>query len=172
VVDDKLIEAFDTIRSGVYIVTSAYRRKPAGCTVVWLSRVSFDPPLLAVCLAPDGHTFQTIAKGKRFCANILGDSGLLLARAFGFATGSTQNKFEDVPYTKSASGSPRLDAAVAYIDCQLQSMTPVGDHVILIGEIIDAARTSEEQPMIYDPHTFYVKDSLRVESLGQQASES
>ncbi|MBN2083243.1 flavin reductase [bacterium] len=170
-VDDKLIEAFDTIRSGVYIVTSAYRRKPAGCTVVWLSRVSFDPPLLAVHLAPGGHTFETITKGKRFCVNILGDSGLLLARAFGFASGSTQNKFEDIPYTSSASGSPLLESAIGYIDCKLQSMTPVGDHVMVIGEIIDAARTSEEQPMIYDPHTFYVKGGLRVESLGQQAGE-
>ncbi len=42
-VDEQLVSVFDTMRSGVYIVTSAYRRKPAGCTAVWVCRASFKP---------------------------------------------------------------------------------------------------------------------------------
>jgi len=172
VVEDQLLQAFDSIRSGVYIVTSAYRRKPAGCTVVWLSRVSFSPPLLAVDLAPDGHTFETIKLGKRFCVNVLGESSLKLARRFGFASGYNENKFEDVAYHKSTTGSPILEAAVSYIDCRLESITQVGDHFMLIGEIADAARVSEEEPMIYDPNTIYLGTMQRVESLEKQAEQS
>ena len=167
---DKLLEAFDSIRSGVYIVTSAYRRKPAGCTVVWLSRVSFSPPLLAVHLAPDGHTFDTIREGKRFCVNVLGESSLQLARRFGFASGHHENKFEGVGFSKSDNGSPILDVAVSYIDCQLESITQVGDHFMLIGKIIAAERVSEEEPMVYDPNTIYLGTMQRIETLEKQAT--
>lgn len=172
VAEKQLIEAFDAVRSGVYIVTSAYRRKPAGCTVVWLSRISFAPPLLAVHLTPDSHTFETVQQGKRFCANILGESSLALARKFGFSSGHHTDKFEDVSYHKSAGGSPILDVAVAYIDCEVVETTKVGDHYMVTGQIIAAQRLSQETPMIYDPATFYLDAMKRVESLEQQAEQS
>jgi flavin reductase (DIM6/NTAB) family NADH-FMN oxidoreductase RutF len=171
VAEKQLIEAFDSIRSGVYIITSAYRRKPAGCTVVWLSRVSFTPPLLGVHLTPDSHTFETILQGKRFCVNIMGESSLALARRFGFSSGHRQDKFENVRYRKSTGGSPILEVSVAYIDCELVNSIPVGDHHMVTGQIIDAKRTSEEAPMIYDPSTFYLGTLQRVETLERQAEQ-
>ncbi len=169
--EKQLIEAFDTIRSGVYIVTSAYRRKPAGCTAVWLSRISFTPPLLGVHLTPDSHTYETIQRGKRFCANVLGESSLALARRFGFSSGHHSDKFEDVSYHKSPGGSPILDVAVAYIDCEVVETMAVGDHCLVIGQIIAAQRVSEEAPMIYDPATFYLDAMKRVESLEHHAEQ-
>lgn len=171
-VQDRVLEAFDSIRSGVYIVTSAFRRKPAGCTVVWLSRVSFAPPLLAVHLAPGGHTFDTIKESKRFCANVLGESSLQLARRFGFASGHHENKFEGVGYHKSENGSPILDVAVSYLDCQLETITQVGDHFMVIGRIVAAERISEEAPMVYDPNSVYLGTMKRVESLEEQAEQA
>jgi flavin reductase (DIM6/NTAB) family NADH-FMN oxidoreductase RutF len=171
VAEKQLIEAFDTIRSGVYIITSAYRRKPAGCTVVWLSRISFTPPLLGVHLTPDSHTYETIQQGKRFCVNILGESSLALARRFGFSSGYNQDKFEGVSHHKSAGGSPILDVAVSYIDCELADTIPVGDHDMVTGHIIGAERISEEAPMIYEPGTFYLGAMRRVESLEHQAEQ-
>ena len=168
----ELIEAFDAIRSGVYIVTSAYRRKPAGCTVVWLSRISFTPPLLAVHLTSDSHTYETIQQGRRFCANVLGESSLALARRFGFSSGHHADKFEGVSYHKSPGGSPILDVAVAYVDCEVVETMRVGDHHMVTGQIIAAQRISQEAPMIYDPSTFYLDAMKRVESLEQQAEQS
>jgi 3-hydroxy-9,10-secoandrosta-1,3,5(10)-triene-9,17-dione monooxygenase reductase component len=170
--ENQLIEAFDAIRSGVYIVTSAYRRKPAGCTVVWLSRVSFKPPLLAVHLTADSHTYETIRRGKRFCVNVLGESCLALARRFGFSSGHHTDKFEDVSYHKSPGGSPILDVAVAYIDCEVVETSTVGDHCMVIGKITAAQRIGEEAPMIYDPATFYLDAMSRIESLEHGAEQS
>lgn len=171
-VDEQLIRAFDTMRCGVYIVTSAYRRKPAGCTVVWVSRASFTPPLICVHLAPNGHTLETISRGKRFCVNILGESGSELAREFGFTSGHGGSKFEDVLHRMSAGGSPILEAAVAYVDCKLLSIELIGDHYMLVGEVIDAAVQTSEEPLVYDPDTFYTTPAERVESLERLAEQS
>lgn len=159
-------EAFDSLRSGVYVVTSAYRRKPAGCTAVWLCRASFDPPLLAVNLAPTRHTMQTIEKSRRLCVNVLGETGLALAKHFGFTSGADTDKFHAVAYRIGASGAPILAAAIGYLDCKVLSTTPAGDHVCVLAEVIDAAVTRNERPLVYDPKLFYVATAPRLHEHG------
>jgi flavin reductase (DIM6/NTAB) family NADH-FMN oxidoreductase RutF len=147
--------ALERLRSGVYIVTSMYRNELGGCTCVWVTRASFEPPLIAVCLAPIRHTLHIIEQGKRFCINIVGESGLSVARHFGSISGTTKKKFIEVASHRGKSGSPILDLAAAYLDCHLVSITPAGDHRLVLGEIIDAAVQSTELPLIYDQMAFF-----------------
>jgi len=160
--------AFDTMHSNVYIVTSSYRRKPAGCTAVWINRASFDPPLVSVHMQPKCHTMDTIRKGKRLCINVLDNQSLLLARRFGFSSGWETDKFADVPYKNSLNGSPVLEAAVSYIDCKLKKEIPVGDHILVIAEVMDAAVVREDSPLLYDPNTFYPSLKKRVEKVDDE----
>jgi len=146
---------FDKMRSGVYVVTSAYRRKPAGCTAVWISRASFEPPLLAINLAPGRHTMRTIEKSRRLCVNVLGESGLQLAKHFGFTSGLNTDKFQSVAYHIGASGSPILAVAIGYFDCRVVSVMPAGDHTLVLAEVIDAAVVRSEKPLVYDSQMFY-----------------
>jgi flavin reductase (DIM6/NTAB) family NADH-FMN oxidoreductase RutF len=162
--------AVQLMSSGVYIVTSAYRNMPAGCTCVWVTRVSFSPPLIAVNLEPAHHTLATIESGKRFCVNVLGDDALALARRFGFTSGHHEKKFTGVPYRKGASGSPVLEVAVAYLDCKLHSIVPAGDHRIVLGELIDAAVLSDKRPLIYDSDLFYKSMGGQTEGQAEHSS--
>ena len=153
--NEQIMGALDTLRSGVYIVTSSYRKKPAGCTCVWICRVSFEPPLIGVSLARGRNTLETIEAGRRFCINVMGDSGLRLAKRFGFPGEPGSDRFQGVDMTRGKSGSPVLENAVSYIDCQLHGVIPIGDHRLVLGKIIDAAVKSPERPMLYDPAAFY-----------------
>ena len=164
--DEQLLKTFDTMRSGLYIVTSAYRRKPAGCTCTWVTRASFQPPMIAVYLQPNRHTLSVVEQGKRFCVNILGESGLQLARRFGYVSGMDEDKFGDVSYTNSPGGSPLLDIAVGYIDCKLTQVVAVGDHQLAVGQVVAAALASNEPPLVYNPETFYSTGGFREESAG------
>ena len=163
--EKQFLEVFDHIRTGVHIVTSAYRNQPAGCTCVWLTRASFDPPLIAVLMAPNQHTYRTIVSGKRLCVNIMGVSSLDLTRSFGFTSGFNKKKFADVPYRKSSNGSPILEAAVAYLDCRVTKVLPAGDHHIVLAEVLNAQMQSDEPPLVYDPSTFYTMEGQRVEAV-------
>lgn len=156
---EQFAQSLEKMRSGLYIVTSSYRGTLAGCTCVWVTRASFAPPLLSVCLAPTRHTLGIIEQGKRFCVNVLGSEDAELARKFGFTTGAKDKKFTDIEYHRSANGSPILDAALSYLDCKLVSIAPVGDHRLVIGELVEAAVQHEGVPLIYDPETFYADES-------------
>jgi flavin reductase (DIM6/NTAB) family NADH-FMN oxidoreductase RutF len=147
--------AQETMRSGLYIVTSAHRRAMAGCTCVWVSRAAFSPALMSVCLAPTRHTFEVLKAGGRFCINVLGEADMDLARTFGFNTGYEVDKFADVAWHKGRSGSPVLDTAVSFLDCKLESIVEAGDHRIVIGEVIDAGVQTTERPAVYIAESFY-----------------
>lgn len=168
--DDKerFSQPLEQMRSGIYIVTSSYKNQPAGCTCVWVSRVSFNPPLLAVNLDPARHTLATIKQGKRFCINIMGESGLELSRHFGFTSGHDVKKFAKVDYRRSECGSPILAEAVSYLDCKLSQVVSVGDHLMVLGELIDAAVQQDETPLVYDPTSYYLDSAqgLSAENLG------
>jgi flavin reductase (DIM6/NTAB) family NADH-FMN oxidoreductase RutF len=158
---EQILSALDTLRSGVYVVTTSFRRRPAGCTCVWISRVSFDPPLIGVSLRSTRHTLEVIEAGKRFCVNVLGESGLGLARRFGFTPETVADRFAGVEFTRSKGGSPVLASAVSFIDCQLYGVIPVGDHRLVLGRIIDGAVKAPERPMLYDPQSFYSAEQQR-----------
>jgi flavin reductase (DIM6/NTAB) family NADH-FMN oxidoreductase RutF len=163
----KFLDEFDTMRSGVYIVTSKYRNQPAGCTCVWVTRASFNPPLIAVNMSPVRHTFQTIEQSRRLCVNVMGESGLELARFFGFHSGHLEKKFQNVEHHNGESGAPILAQAVSYLDCKLHSVVPVGDHRLVIAEVIAAAIQHPEAPLIYNPNQFYAQQMDRVEATQQ-----
>ncbi len=158
-----MTKVFDTMRSGLAIVTTAYRRKPAGCTCTWISRVSFEPPLVAVFLAPKRSTLETIRKGKRFAINILAEDSLELARRFGFSSAEGQDRFADLNYVTGESGAPILRDALSYLDCRLESITALGDHEMVLGRVQDAAIQRPDTPAVYDPGTFFVSNEAIAE---------
>jgi flavin reductase (DIM6/NTAB) family NADH-FMN oxidoreductase RutF len=168
----KFLDEFDTMRSGVYIVTSMYRNQLAGCTCVWVTRASFNPPLIAVNMSPVRHTFQIIEQGRRFCVNVMGASGLEQARFFGFHSGHMEKKFQSADFRPSENGSPILTQAVSYLDCQLHSIVPAGDHRLVIGEVLSAAIQRPETPLTYDPNQFYQQQADRAESSQSQPGSS
>jgi flavin reductase (DIM6/NTAB) family NADH-FMN oxidoreductase RutF len=153
--EEKLNAVYDTMRSGLFIVTSAYRKRLAGCTCLWATRVSFDPPLMAVYLTPGRFTCETIQKSKRFAVHALGEDGLPLARRFGLTSSRDADKFEGQPWHAGHNGVPLLDEAISIVECRLAAVEQQGDHQLLLGEVVDAAIQREGAQLIYDPQAFY-----------------
>jgi flavin reductase (DIM6/NTAB) family NADH-FMN oxidoreductase RutF len=154
-VKDKLAQALDTLRSGLYVVTSVKDGEAAGCTVVWVSRVSFSPPLLAVTLSPARHTCQAIEASRVFCINVLSENQQDLARRFGFNTGPESRKFENLAFHEGEGGVPVLDSVAAHFVCKVSQIYSVGDHKLIIGEVAEASLDSAERPAVYSAESFY-----------------
>jgi flavin reductase (DIM6/NTAB) family NADH-FMN oxidoreductase RutF len=152
--------AVESVRSGLYIVTTMIGAEAAGCTTVWVSRVSFAPPLFGVVLSPQRFTYRAIEQSKRFCINVLGEDGLSLARQFGFHNGPPGSKFKDVEWTKSPLGNPLLSQAVSWFDCELREVVGIGDHKLLTGEVVAAGVQRDVKAAIYAAESFF--DSEKV----------
>jgi flavin reductase (DIM6/NTAB) family NADH-FMN oxidoreductase RutF len=155
------------MRSGLFIVTSAYRKRTAGCTCLWTTRVSFEPGLIAVFLSPSRFTCQTIQKSKRFVLHTLADDSLDLARRFGLTSSRDTDKFASTPHSLNRTGIPVLEQAMSWLECRLAGVEPQGDHHLLLGEVVGGAVQRDTPQMIYNPQTFYsAGEPHREEMLG------
>jgi len=150
----KLISAY--IPQGVFVVTSKMNDKINGMTAAWVSQVSFRPRLLAVAIAPQRYTYEFIKSSGLFCINTLSKDQIDLAKHFGFKSGRSVNKFENVAFTYSLNGCPVLKDAVAYFECHVVGECQAGDHMIVIGEVTDyEVLRKDAEPLIFKWDDFF-----------------
>lgn len=133
--------------TGVAVVTARARDgRPRGLTANAITSVSLDPPLVLVCVDLGADTRGAIEESAAFVVNVLDAGSESLARRF--ADEGRTDKFGDMAYRSEASGAPVLDAALAWIDCALETTHEGGDHVIYVGRVL-AGGARNGEPLLF-----------------------
>ncbi len=148
---------------GLYIVGSIEENGLVnGMMADWVMQVSFEPRLLAVSFEPNSHTLQNVRERAFFTVNLLAqdDGSMELARRFaqpysgekvagrkGEERTKVHYKLEGLSYTKTRNGCPVLDDAMAWLECRLSGEHAIGDHVLVIGEVLDGEVIREAEPL-------------------------
>lgn len=126
-------KVFGTLPTGVTAITGLTAdRKPMGFVVGTFMSLSLDPPLVTFCVDKSSSTWPTLRSLGRFTANILSTDQLDVCRAL---SRKGDEKFQGVSYGESALGTPRIDGATAWIDCEVLSEVVAGDHFMIVGAI-------------------------------------
>ncbi|WP_262286339.1 flavin reductase [Micromonospora sp. MA102] len=136
--------------TGVVAVTAMGEDgEPIGMVVGSFSSVSMDPPLVSFMPSRNSASFEVLRASRHFCVNVLGDHQEQVCRAFA-VKGSTQ-KFVGLRWRPASSGAPILESAVAWIDCDQQSVIEAGDHYIVLGAVRDLATngSAPELPLLF-----------------------
>ena len=118
-----------------------------GLTISWMSQVSFNPPMLMVAVDKLHYSVDLLRSTKNFCVNLLGADQAALAGRFAKQATTGDDKLTDVPQRPSESGAAILTDSVAYFDCEVTSLVEAGDHLVVIGQIEDAAVLSDRAPL-------------------------
>jgi flavin reductase (DIM6/NTAB) family NADH-FMN oxidoreductase RutF len=128
---------FRRLSYGVYVVGTAADDRRDGFTAAWVMQVSFDPLLLAVGINPDNASYELLHAGGGFTVNVLKQGQLDLARRFGTRSGRSEDKLQGVRWRPGRTGSPVLEEALAYFDCELLGRHRAGDHELVLGRVVD-----------------------------------
>ena len=132
--------------TGVSIVTGLdTARSPVGMAVGSFTSLSLDPPLVAFMPARSSSTWPLLRDSGSFCINVLAADQEQQCRAFA----APGDRFAGLGWHPAGSGSPILDGAVAYLDCRLEAEHPGGDHVIVVGRVIDLGEQSSTLPLLF-----------------------
>lgn len=126
--------AFGSYPTGVTVVTA--RRAdgtPIGFTANSFSSVSLDPPLLLVCPGKFLSNYTAFADCTRFAVNVLAQGQDDIAEIFARYKG---DRFAQVDHRIDAHGLPLIENAAAQFSCQTHQSIPMGDHSILIGQVL------------------------------------
>lgn len=143
-----------SLPAGITIVTALDGGEPRGLTAQTFAGISLDPPLVLVSLERGGRTLDAVRRSGAFVVNILAADGEVLARRF--ATKSA-DKFAGVAWDPAlaAGGAPILrDQTLAYAACCVERIIETGDHMIVVGRLLDGAVRSAHTPLLYWRRTY------------------
>ncbi|MDO5720029.1 MAG: flavin reductase family protein [Actinomycetaceae bacterium] len=138
----KLRAAFGHFPSGVTVVSYSHQGRAYGVTVSSFTPISLEPPLILVSLMRSGRAADLLPHVP-FAVNVLASDQFDVA--FQFA-GLSSSPIE-VEWDMSSS-APRLTYAHAYFTCRPWRTYDGGDHVLVLGEVLDYRSTPDTHPLI------------------------
>jgi len=139
---------FQRLTQGVYVVGVAHGGTRNAFTAACVMQVSYDPLLLALSINPNHSSYRLLKEGGSFSVNVLKKGQLDLAEYYGRSAQADKMALTD--WTIDRTGLPLLHAALAWFECQVVSEHPAGDHVMVLGRVVNGKLIdSEAEPMLY-----------------------
>jgi len=135
------------ITYGLYVIGTKVGDDVNAFTGNWVTQASFTPPLVAIGVKKDTTSFEGIRDSKVFSVNVLESGQKDLAFAFFKPVSRVGNKFGEVEFYTSTTGSPILRDALSWFECQVTDVMDRGDHALILGEVVDAGVHREGQPL-------------------------
>jgi len=140
-------EALGRIPQSIYILTSHYEDQTRGMLVSWVQQVSFDPPMVMVAVSKGRSIVPLLHDSHSFALCQIAEHEKLMLRKF--ADPDEEAPFEGLGTHRGVTGSPILDRALAYLDCQMIRHLDIdGDHDIYVGLVRDGARLREDDIVV------------------------
>ena len=139
--------------TGITVMTSVSEDgEPHGMTANAVTSVSLTPPLVLVCVDRTAIMSDVVTRSQRFALTILTADQEGWSRWFADPDRpSGPGQFAGVATTTMATGSPLLVGGLAWLDCRVWASYDGGDHVIVVGEVIDLEASDDPSavPLLY-----------------------
>lgn len=130
----ELRSAFSSYMTGVTVVTAKNHDGTfVGFTANSFTSVSLDPPLLLVCPGKHLSSFSVFETCDTFTVNVLSESQESVSNEFAKSSG---DRFGNVAWHLDTNGCPVIDDCSATFSCRVHSRELMGDHLVLIGEVV------------------------------------
>ena len=121
-------------------------------TLGWTMIVSGQPAMMAIAVASRHYSIETIRHSKCFCLAFPSSEMDDAALFFGSKSGRDIDKFAEFDCKHEpakAIDSVLLSDAVANFECQLESETEAGDHIIFVGKVVASHTNTEPKKRLY-----------------------
>ena len=133
--------------TGVTIITAIDDGEPVGVAANSFTSVSLDPPLVLFCVART----STHLAAHRAGAQVRGQHP---RRAPGGAVAGCSrtkgaDRFGQADWHAGVGGSPVLHETLAYLDCEFWAEYDGGDHIIVVGRVLDLGVQHDAGPLVF-----------------------
>lgn len=132
---------------GLYVIGVRDAKTVHAFTGTWFSQASFKPPLVMMGVSGDGRSAQMIKESRIFSVNILGRGQTDIAQNFFKCPEPRDGKFGSISYEPGTNGCPLLKEAPAHLECRVVEIVEKGDHLVVIGEVVEAGVREEKPPL-------------------------
>lgn len=143
-----LRDAMGQFATGVTVITAMTDAGPVGMTANSFASVSLDPALVLWSIDKNSNRYDVFSVAERYVINVLSQEQAALAMTFA----KDGQAFTD-DNSEIVDGVPQLRGALASFDCALHERHEGGDHVILVGRVLNLTLGSGA-PLVFHQGTF------------------
>ena len=145
----QMFAALGRVPSGLFILTARHGEQETGVLTSWVQQCSFDPPQVTVALKQGRDIGAWLIDGATFVLNVLDESQTDMVGHFGRGFALDEPAFTDLDMERSPLGHPVLSESHAYLECQVVTRHPAGDHDLLISRVVHGRRLNDGEPMVH-----------------------
>ncbi len=143
----KFRNALGQFATGVCVITAKTTDGTAfGITVNSFASVSLEPPLVLWSLRNDSECYVDFESAKYYTINILEAGQTALSNQY---SKKNQHLLQGDQYRIGKSGAPVLRGVLTSFECESWQRYDGGDHVILVGRVIEMDVSPGDQPLIF-----------------------
>lgn len=131
---DRTAQALGRIIGSLCVVTVRQGDRHRGLLTASVSQASFSPPGLMMALSAKDPVFGNLQTDQTFVLNLLKE-GRTIRRHFSYQQATPLDT--DLLATRVAqNGSLIITDALAYLECQVQTIVPTGDHQLIYAQVL------------------------------------
>lgn len=156
----------------VVLVTTTWRGKQNVMPLAWHSPLSSDPPLVGIAIEQSRHTAEMISHAEEFALNVPMRPLLHHVQYLGAMTGEEIDKLDATQmetFAPTHISAPLLHGCAAWVECEVQEVLPLGDHVLFVGLVV----ATRVDPASFDDRWLFGDEETRpLHFLGGNAYSS
>jgi flavin reductase (DIM6/NTAB) family NADH-FMN oxidoreductase RutF len=145
----QLAAALGRIPSGLFILTARQGDAQTGMLASWTQQCAFDPPHVTVAIKRGRDILTWLDTRAVFTLNILDDTQTDMIGHFGRGFALGEPAFAGLEVHPADQGGPILSEALGYLDCRVTARHLVGDHDLLIAQVVGGRMLNEGHPMVH-----------------------
>lgn len=122
------------VPTSVVVVAGLVGDRPRGLSIGTFVPVSLEPPLVGFFVARSSTSWPEISAAGSFSVSVLGADQIGVSARL---AASGPEKFDGVSWVPAPSGHPVIAGSVAWVDCVVDEERRAGDHVAVLGRVLD-----------------------------------
>jgi flavin reductase (DIM6/NTAB) family NADH-FMN oxidoreductase RutF len=142
-------DALKMFTYGMFVLTSKSGEDISASTVTWVTQTSFTPPLIGVSLKVGSGPYEVVKETGKFVLHVVPGDGKLLASKFFRRAEIEDDTLNGIHFSiDERTDLPVLEEFPAYLICEVREIAEIGDHHMVIAEIIDANLREKTEPIL------------------------
>ncbi|MGM0858333.1 MAG: flavin reductase [Pseudomonadota bacterium] len=148
--------ALGKFATGVTVVTTRKDDgEQVGVTANSFNTVSMDPPLILWSIDKGAYSLSTYRDAEHFVVNVLGYDQIDVSNRF---ASRGEDKFAGIPTVEGVGGVAKVKDAAAHFECKTWNVYEGGDHLIIVGEVLQYSCRNEGNALVFHNGSYAVPE--------------
>lgn len=140
--------------SGVTVAAATHGGRVHAIAATAFCSLSLDPPLVLLAVSHSGQLVEIARQAGHVGISILGAEQRAISE-WAATTGRVPDASLPYPTSVAGTGAPLIDGAIAWFDCEVKDITRYGDHIIMVGLVVEAWAAADANPLLYFQGTYH-----------------